>query len=380
MQDHRTVFICPLDWGLGHASRMIPVVTKFIRSGFHVILGGSGKSGDLLKITFPHLSFVLFPASTIRYSKGKLLWVVLMWQLPRMVISVFKEHKLIKHFVKTYSLDIVVSDNRYGLFCQEAYTIFVTHQISPMLPTIFRWLEYPLYLIIKNIIQRYNECWIPDFEDKNNNISGKLSHLHKKPRNARYIGILSRFSLNKLIPETPTVDKYNIVVILSGPEPQISKFEKIVHEQISTCPLKTIIINGLREIPLPGSNYQNNQITTVSHLDIQQFGYVLSHADAIICRSGYSGIMDLIALGRSALLIPTPGQPEQKYLAKYLGQKGWFYYSNQDEFDVDTMLEKLSFQTNIQFPVFYNGSDDLLINITLNKKHSKNGEQANQES
>jgi predicted glycosyltransferase len=373
MQDHRNVLICPLDWGLGHASRMIPVIIKLIRSGFHVLLGGSGKSGDLLKMTFPQLQFVFFPSPVIRYSRGKLLWVKLIWQLPAIIISVFKEHKQIKQFIKAYSLDIIVSDNRYGLFCREVYTIFVTHQISPVLPVIFRWLEYPLYLLIKSVIQHYNECWIPDFEDENINLSGKLSHRFTKPRNARYIGILSRFNMNNMIAEVSADDKYNIVIILSGPEPQISKFEKAVREQVCTCSLKTIIINGLREITLPVFFSQNNQITTVSHLETQQFRNVLSNADIIICRSGYSSIMDLITLGRFALLVPTPGQPEQEYLAEYLSDKGWFLYSNQSEFDIDILLKKLPFQTGINHPDFYNESDDLLINISLNKKNSHDG-------
>jgi hypothetical protein len=380
MLNRQTVLVCPLDWGLGHASRMIPVINRFIRSGFHVILGGSGKSGELLKITFPDLIFIPFPSPIIRYGKGRLLWLTLMKQLPGMIISVYKEHNLMKQLVKTHALDIVVSDNRYGLFCPDTYTIFVTHQISPVLPLIFRWLEYPLYLLIKKIIHRYDECWIPDFADTYNNLSGKLSHRFILPQNARYIGILSRFSNSDMYLETVPVNRYDMAVVLSGPEPQISKLEKLIQEQVRTAPFKTIIINGLRKIPLPLPEKKAEQITVVSHLEPQQFCRILSNADAVICRSGYSGIMDLIALGKSAFLVPTPGQTEQKYLAVYLSGKGWFHYANQDELNVVSAWNRLSVQSEIKFPLPVNDSVDLLINFNLYKKHRKDSDKTHQEA
>ena len=186
----------PLDWGLGHASRMIPLISRFIQDGHVVILAGSGRSAELLRHTFPRLKFVSLPGHTIRMGSGRHSYIHLIFQLPAMVFSVLREHRLLRKIVREEKADVVISDNRYGLYCHKAFSVFITHQISPVLPAIFRWLEYPVYLIIRKLIQRFDQCWIPDFPDPEINLSGKLSHRFKTPpSNTRYIGILSRFSL-----------------------------------------------------------------------------------------------------------------------------------------------------------------------------------------
>ena len=192
--------VCPLDWGLGHASRMLPVINRFKMDGHRVIMAGTGRSGELLKTTFPELAFLMMPSPDIRLGEGRTLSLGLMLQIPGLIRSVFREHRLVIKYVKENKIDIVVSDNRYGLFCRSAYTVFVTHQISPVLPGLFRWIEYPLYRIFRSIIGLYDECWIPDYEDPGNNLSGKLSHRYPLPNNARFIGILSRFSYLETAP------------------------------------------------------------------------------------------------------------------------------------------------------------------------------------
>ena len=141
----KTVLVCPLDWGLGHASRMIPVISLFLDCGSNVILGGSGQSGELLKTAFPQLPYLSIPAPVIRYGKGWFTAAVLLWQLPRMMVSVFREHRMLARIIQQHSVDIVISDNRYGLFNKRAYTIFVTHQLSPVMPLLLKWAEYPVY-------------------------------------------------------------------------------------------------------------------------------------------------------------------------------------------------------------------------------------------
>ena len=182
------VLICPLDWGLGHASRMIPVINRMISDGHQVTIGGSGKSGELLRLTFPDLPFISIPSMNIRYS-GQGIWLMfsLFIQIPSMILSAFREHLMLKKVVSRFSINTVISDNRYGLYCRHTYNIFITHQISPVLPRFFHWAEYPLYRIIRNRINRFHECWIPDFADENN-LTGNLSHRFKLPENARFIG------------------------------------------------------------------------------------------------------------------------------------------------------------------------------------------------
>jgi hypothetical protein len=321
---------------------MIPVIHQFLDAGYQVIIGGSGKSGTLLQLTFPELPFIAFSSPQIKYStKERWFTAYLLLQLPALVLSTFRDHRRIKEIVKRHHIHTVVSDNRYGLFCRQAYCIFITHQVSPVLRPLFRWAEYPLYLIICRIIHQFNECWIPDFADPENNLSGKLSHRFKLPRNARYIGILSRFKPMKVPRQSVSTGKYDLVIILSGPEPQRSKLFRLLMDLSIASNKKTLIISGL-DMEYPGhmtSGYL--PLTIVSHLDPRSFCNVLLHAGAIISRSGYSSIMDLTALGRSALLVPTPGQSEQEYLAEYLNHKGFFSIVQQQDLTSEYLMKYL---------------------------------------
>ncbi len=212
---------------------MIPLISRFIQDGHVVIMAGSGRSAELLRHTFPGLKFVPLPGHSFRMGSGKHSYMQLIVQLPVFIFSVLREHRLLKKIVGNEKPDIVISDNRYGLYCRDAFSVFVTHQISPVLPAIFRWVEYPVYLMIRKIIQRFDQCWIPDFPDPDVNLSGKLSHRFPLPSNSRYVGILSRFSLPVKPFEINSSPRYNLVVILSGPEPQASIFEKLICRQLS---------------------------------------------------------------------------------------------------------------------------------------------------
>jgi predicted glycosyltransferase len=336
----QNVLVCPLDWGLGHASRMIPVIHQLLDSGFKIIIGGSGKSADLLKLTFPESTFISFPSPRMHYSvNSRWLIIYLLFQLPAFAWATLREHRTIKRIVAQYNIQIVISDNRYGLFCKKAYCIFITHQVSPVLPVFFRWAEYPIYLIISGIIHRYNECWIPDGPDRIDNLSGKLSHRFKIPGNARYIGILSRFGQLTAEPEPAWSEKYELVIVLSGPEPQRHIWFNELMILSKTINRKTLILTGLHEEDHGQNILGQWPVTIKSHLDPQNFYHALVHAGAIICRSGYSSIMDLAALGKTALLVPTPGQTEQEYLAEYLAGKGYFTCVQQRDLAPELVLD-----------------------------------------
>jgi hypothetical protein len=318
---------------------MIPVINRYIACGYRIMLGGSGKSGELLKATFPCLPFISIPSPVIYYP-GKAKWLIssLIWQLPKIFFSAIREHRLIKKIVIAHGVNIIVSDNRYGLFCRHTYSIFVTHQISPVLPAALRWAEYPLYRLIRFIIHHYDECWIPDFADRQHNLTGKLSHRYKLPVNARFVGILSRFNPTFVKKKEANPGKFKLVIVLSGPEPQLSIFSKLIIRQARSVPNKTLIITGLQENSNPKAVFADSPVTLVSHLEPLQFGQVLVQADMIVCRSGYSGIMDLVALGKTGMLVPTPGQSEQEYLACYLFNKGWFSYVTQHKLDLGVIM------------------------------------------
>jgi len=345
-----------------------------MRNGFQVMLGGSGQSGELLKTTFPELQFIYLPSPVIHYGPGKLLIPKLLLQLPCLIWSVFREHRLVKEVVKEHHIDVLVSDNRYGLFCKNKHCIFVTHQVSPVLPRIFRWLEYPVYLLIKSIIHQYDECWIPDWADAGKNLSGKLSHRFTPPRNARYIGILSRFRDLPSGQEPLTDTRYELAVVLSGPEPQISILDKLIRDQLPLMALRTIVISGMREHGVKKRVNESDLLTVVPHLPFYDFQRILSDANLVICRSGYSGIMDLVALGKTAFLIPTPGQPEQEYLAIYLSEKGLFQYARQKNFNLVSAINWMKNDPPSKFIMPHDEPAAYAVFSVLDQKYHKDGQ------
>jgi hypothetical protein len=356
-----TILVSPLDWGLGHASRMIPLIGHFAQDGHRVLLSGSGRSAELLRQTFPGLKFVSLPCYPVRMGSGKHSYFQLIFQVPSLVFSFFREHRLVKKIVQDEAVDIVLSDNRYGLHCRNTYSVLITHQVSPVLPVLFRWFEFPLYIILRNLIQRFDQCWIPDFSDPEINLSGKLSHRYETPSNARYIGILSRFSHPGMTNEIQPSLRYQIAVVLSGPEPQISIFEKQICRQLSTLKKPTILFRGIRNNPIetedlpafenPGGFPHPSMIHQVSHLEVNSFSQVLAQAELVISRSGYSSIMDFMALGISAILVPSPGQSEQEYLADRMKEKGWFRCVPQDKLDLTGMQDPGYLTANIDNPL-----------------------------
>jgi hypothetical protein len=261
-----------------------------------------------------------------------------------MIRSVFRENRMVKRLVNEESADIVISDNRYGLFGSPAYSVFVTHQVSPALPAGFRWLEFPVYLIIRGLIERFDQCWIPDFPDPSVNLSGRLSHRYKKPSNTIYVGILSRFSPSNMA-AIPGVKQYDVAVILSGPEPQVSFFEKKICGQLIKLQKSAILIRGLRKKPIEIPGALPSYIRQESHLDMTAFSEAIRNSGLVLSRSGYTGIMDFITMGIPAVLVPTPGQSEQEYLAEWLSDKGWFTCVKQEDLDLELMHDILSHST-----------------------------------
>lgn len=341
-----TVLICPLDWGLGHASRVIPLVKHYIKAGYRVILGGSGKSGELLQTIFKDIPFLLFPSVAIRYPfRANLFFLNIFLQLPAFLYSALRDHFQLKKNVEFHGINIVISDNRYGLFYKSVRSIIITHQISPVLPGFLRWAEYPVHLILKYIINNFDECWIPDYPgDKN--LSGKLSHRYTLPKNARYVGLLSRFSVFK---GNGRSEHYDGVIILSGLQPELRRLTYKMIDQATKSSFKILIICGFQEIQYKASATRSD-LEVVSHLEPVEFRNAIENSSVVICTAGYSGIMDLVEIGKPAILIPTRGQTEQEYLARYLDTIRLFIRMKESKInlnDLDNYIKKV--QQCIQF-------------------------------
>lgn len=337
------VLVAPLDWGLGHATRCIPVIKELLAREVDVWLAGEGAQEQLLKMEFPLLPFLELPGYRIKYAKTKkgLIWKMLR-QGPKMRIAIGNEHRWLKKMVKEHDFDAVISDNRFGLHHEKIPCIFITHQLR-IKSSAGKWTEKLLQKRNYNFINRFTACWIPDTIG-HNNLSGDLSHPSTMPGiPVHYLGWLSRFE-KKNVPEK----KNYILVILSGPEPQRGIFEEKIIEDISHYNGQATVLRGL-----PGSATlvpSTGMIHFYNHLPADILNDEMQEAEYIICRTGYSSVMDIVRLGKKTVMVPTPGQTEQEYLGKYLAGKNITINIEQKNFQLTKALE-LAGAHNYELPV-----------------------------
>ena len=335
MPDKKNILVCPLDWGLGHATRCVPIIQKLTNSGANVIIGADGRPLALLKKEFPTLQFINFPGYKINYPANGSMTIKMLFLSPRILIGIKKEHKLVEEIIKEYDIDALISDNRYGLWSKSIKCIFITHQISIQTPNWLKLFKKRIFKLNKHYIDRFTECWIPDFK-KGLNLSGRLTDNYSLFNNIFFIGPLSRFKNNNIVKSEANI--YDILFIISGPEPQRTIFEDIVLEQaIINNSLKIIIVRGITESDEVKQVSEN--ITMINNLGTNELMDMILSSSLIICRPGYSSIMDMVTLSKNAIFVPTPGQTEQIYLAYHLKKKSAFYYVNQINFNISFAIE-----------------------------------------
>ena len=332
--------VCPLDWGLGHAARCVPIINALIDLGHEVIIAADNAPLSFLKATFPQLQSVQLPGYTIRYTTNGCMNFKMLSQMPGFLKSIKKEHQLLQTIIDEYQIELVISDNRYGFWTKKIPTVFITHQLFIQASLGKRWLNK----INHHFIQKFNECWVPDTENSTN-LSGNLSHTKKlNVIPTFFIGPLSRFSGKKLSSE----QKYDAFVVISGPEPQRTVFESLVAKQAEKKALKLVLVRGLPSENKIPAYLQSENLEVYNHLPTELFLEKIRKSNLVISRAGYSTIMDLAVLGKKAVLIPTPGQTEQEYLANYHFEKQHFFTQNQQEFDLEEAIKKATNFSGIQ--------------------------------
>ena len=318
------VLVAPLDWGLGHATRCIPIIRALQHKGYEVVLAAEGAQASLLSAEFPSLQILPLVGYRVRYSKNKW-WLpfTLLLQLPRLLLVIKYENRWLDAVIDEHRIDLVISDNRYGLYTKKVACIFITHQLTIKAP--FSWLEKMVQRINYHYINRYNRCWVPDV-DGAINAAGVLSHPAEMPvTKVEYIGLLSRFQ------KQAVAKKYDYCILLSGPEPQRTLLEKKLLEGLDTITGKIILVRGK-----PGDEeviQSSKHVEVQNHLPGAALAEVIQQSEYIICRSGYTTVMELLSLHKKSILIPTPGQTEQEYLAKKLAKEQLCMYVEQDDFN-----------------------------------------------
>jgi hypothetical protein len=308
MLNKQRILIVPLDWGLGHASRCMPIIKRMVEVGHDVILASNGRSKELLKRTFPNLEFTPDPPDySITYpSKGSFA-LHLGKQIPQILKSIEEEEIWAKQICKEYKIDQIISDNRYGLHSSECTSVIITHQTSPRFPWLIRWYSNRYF---KKWNEQFDYCWIPDEKPIERSFGGALSHKNV-PKNAQYIGILSRFASQVYTASTD----YSVVVLISGPEPQRSIFHEKMKRRFEGKATSVLMVCGT---PENRNDNREANIREVSHMEDDVLAPFLKGAELVISRSGYSSIMDFAALGlKNVEYHATPGQTEQEYLKKW---------------------------------------------------------------
>ena len=300
------------------------------------MIAAEGATGKLLKNEFPCLMFLPLVGYRVKYSRKKQnLAFRLFLQLPRIILTIAREHIWIKKIVHEYSVDLVISDNRFGLYHKNIPSIYITHQL--LIKSSNGITEKLAQHIHYWFIKKFTSCWVPD--SRENGLAGQLSHPKKIPRNVEYIGPISRFTLEPDI-APPIRGKpflYDLMITLSGPEPQRTIFENLLLKDLHSYDGKVLFIRGLPGVvTLPVS--QNPGVHFRNHLDASEMNLAIVQSAIVISRSGYTTIMDLVKLHKKAILVPTPGQTEQEYLAEYLYNKNMFYSIAQENFSLETVL------------------------------------------
>ena len=334
MKKLKKILVCPLDWGIGHATRIVPIINILIDKDFEVIIASDKRPLAFLKTEFPDLQFIKFEGYNITYPEKGSMVLKMFFLLPKIIFKIFSEHRKLKKIIQKHQIDIVFSDNRYGLWNKKIPCIFMTHQIMIKMPRNFKFLEKFLYKINKLIIKKYDECWIPDNQGSPN-LSGDLSHKFSPSEKSFFIGSLSRF--NDQLPTKKIDVKTDILALISGPEPQRSIFEEKILSQLKNLKLKSVVVRGMPENENPDNRDKN--VKVYSHLNSKKLSEYILNSKLIICRPGYSSIMDLAALNKKAIFVPTPGQTEQEYLAKYFHEQKIFYSVKQKDLDIKKAIE-----------------------------------------
>ncbi len=298
--------------------------------GCRLTVAGNEWQRAYIEATFPGIHTIHLDGYNVHYSKTGIGFLpALSTQLPRLMQTISEERRWLKKVTDTFGFHGIITDNRYGLYHDTIPSVIITHQVVPQ--TGWGWLaDKTLQLLHDERLNRFDECWIVDVKGTPN-LAGSLSHSEIEPVNARYIGLLSQ------IENIPAREEH-LLVVLSGPEPQRTMLSDMLWEQLQHYKDKIVFVEGSDEVQ---QRDVPQHIEYHKRLTADKLAPLLASANVVICRSGYSTLMDLIALKKKAIIIPTPGQAEQEYLAKYLHSEEVFYHAQQKHLDILASLNNV---------------------------------------
>lgn len=328
------ILIAPLDWGLGHTTRCVVLAEKYHKAGHQIFFAGNEMQQEIFFKNCPYVQCLQLDGYNIDYpQKGWAFMLKMVQQLPKIQQAINNENRWLNIQMNRFHFDVIIADNRYGLYHQDARSILVTHQLN--IQTGAKFSDWIILQKLKNLIHKFDECWVVDNED--DSLAGTLSKAIELQVPLRYIGWLSQFEVEQEVPIHPLDGKNYILMLLSGPEPSRTQMEQIMLRQIVAMPSNYyVLISGKKSevtSTLPNLKYINlaDKATVMAYL---------YHCQYCISRSGYSTLMDLKYLQKPCVVIPTPGQTEQIYLANRLNELYQIQQYQQHEIDLKLLNPK----------------------------------------
>ena len=387
------VLVAPLDWGLGHATRCVPVVREFLRAGAEVELAVVKANANFFREVFPDLRQRLAPSYNIVYPKHG--YNMALWLLKNSVHlnAVMRyEHHFAEEMVKRHGYDVLFSDNRFAFYSKNALSIYMTHQRRIAFPRALAAFERIGVMWHANIMRKFDEVWVPDLEIYPG-YAGSLSHSGATPgdKPMRFVGTLSRFSemgcapnlmgnapvpvdlerevdlmsMSEFMAHSANVEwdaapekrtsgnhsfemraAYKVVAVVSGVEPARTQFEQQLREALQQIPGRHMMILG--KPSAEQKTWTEGNIEFHTHLATNDFAEAVKRADFVVSRGGYSTVMDMAELGAKCIFVPTPGQFEQIVLAHDLSKAGYAVEIPADELSAETLTS--AFEKSVKMP------------------------------
>jgi len=334
MENTKTILVAPLYWGLGHAARCIPIIEALLNHGFKVIIASDSGALQLLQKEFPKLKCIKLPSYNITYPKkgNHFKWNMLL-KLPHFLKVIFSEKRIIKKLISEGKIDGIISDNRFGVRSNHIPSVYITHQLNVFSGKTSDFSSK----LHQHIIRKFNQCWVPDIEGEGN-LSGKLGHVLKPGLTIKYIGPLCRMR------KIDFQKKYDILLLLSGPEPQRTHLEKKIITLFKGTKQTILLVQGCVNGKQKVKQIEN--ITLYNYMVSTEIEQAINKSEIVVSRSGYTTIMDLSILEKKAYFIPTPGQYEQEYLARRMKKLKLAPFCKQEDFTIDK-LKEVEFYTGL---------------------------------
>ncbi|WP_158840392.1 glycosyltransferase family protein [Polaribacter sp. L3A8] len=322
------IIVAPLNWGLGHATRCVPIINALLENNFTPIIASDGNAFNFLRKEFPNLEYIEIPAYNISYHRNLKLGFI--FQLPRIISVVRKEHQIINNFIlKNKEVVGLISDNRFGVRSNLIPSVYITHQVNVLSGSTTFLTGY----FHQKIIKKFDECWIPD--TTNSTFSGKLSSTQKN-LNTKFIGVLSRFKKQEL------PKNIAILVIISGPEPNRTLLENKLTSAFKNDARDVVFVLG--KVEAVQKKWISGNITFYNYVLSEELQNLINSCEVVICRSGYSSIMDLAVLDKKVFFIPTKNQDEQEYLAEFLEAKKIAPFAKTEDFSKEEILKTANYK------------------------------------